>query len=460
MNVFRYTFRELPRINHYILLLLLVVGCTPVPPKVINITKAEDYRPSTPGSIKTVQQAIAAVMTAAADSGLPKIDSLSLWLYENSEAFAYWGRGNAELHEVANEAAFTKADSIHINLGSSAATRWGSGAAVLAHEFGHVIHNSLVRNEIEAPVWFREGFAEWVAAKVMDSLKWRSVDVTTRRAWRELKHNGSFDRSVLLDYKNWKSRLEKPEGFVATYGVAFVAVDRLIGRRGLAAAIEYSKTGEFEKSFGQSFSDFETELEKSVTEKVHSKSEFSVGKPEWQVGFRWKYEVKESNNISERIDEIVGTAPTTHGPAFLLRHGSEETVRSTEDMGVLETRKNGLIVSRFDRSGNLFAWPLVQGKQWTASYNVEDFESKKTKAEQRVRIVAGSELVNVPAGTFETVKLEFYLPRSGRLIGEYWYSPEVRWFVKSVSYESVDAYYREERLASYNLATQDTAPPK
>ena len=397
-------------------------------------------------------------MTAAADSGLPKIDSLSLWLYENSEAFAYWGRGNAELHEVANEAAFTKADSIHINLGSPAATRWGSGAAVLAHEFGHVIHNSLVRNDVKAPTWFREGFAEWVASQILDSLKWRSVDLTTQRAWRELRHYGLFDRSILLDYKNWKARSEKPGGFVATYGLAFVAVDRLIGRRGLAAAIEYLKTGEFEKSFGQLFSDFETELEKSVTEKVHSKSEFSVGKPEWRVGFRWKYEVKESNNISERIDDIVGTAMTTHGPAFLLRHGSEETARSAEDMGVLETRKNGVIVSRFDRSGNLLAWPLVMGKQWTVSYNVEDFESKKTRPVQRVRLVAGSELVNVPAGTFETVKLEFYLPRSGRLIGEYWYSPEVRWFVKSVSYESVDAYYREERLVSYNLATQDAAP--
>jgi len=117
-------------------------------------------------------------------------------------------------------------------LGSSASTRWGSGAVVLAHEYGHVIHNSLLRDAIKAPAWFREGFAEWVAAKVLDSLKWVSIDVTTRRAWRELKHNGLFDRSVSVDYKNWKSRLEQPGGFVATYSVAFVAVDRLIGRRG------------------------------------------------------------------------------------------------------------------------------------------------------------------------------------------------------------------------------------
>ncbi len=239
-----------------------------------------------------------------------------------------------------------------------------------------------------------------------------------------------------------------------------MTVDRLIGTHGFPAAIEYLKTGEFEKSFGQSFADFETELEKSITEKLRVRDEFSVGKPEWLVGFRWKYEVNESNKMSERVDEIVGTALTAHGPAFLLRDGSEETARSMEDMGILETRKNGTIMSRYDRSGSLFTWPLVAGKQWTATYSIEDIESKKTRAVQRVRFVAGSELVKVPAGTFKAVKLEFYAPRTGRLIGEYWYSPETRWFVKTVSYESVNAYYREEQLVSYKLETQVAVPKK
>jgi len=164
--------------------------------------------------------------------------------------------------------------------------------------------------------------------------------------------------------------------------------------------------------------------------------------------------------MSERIDEIVGTTLTAHGPAFLIRDGSEETARSMEDLGILETRKNGAIMSRFDSSGNLFAWPLVEGKQWTATYSIEDLESKKTRAEQRVRFVTGSELVKVPAGTFKAVKLEFYAARTGRLIGEYWYSPEARWFVKTISYESVNAYYREEQLLSYKLETQVAVPQR
>jgi len=440
------------------LLVFLFVGCTPVPPKVIKIAKAEDYRPSAPGSVNSVEKAIAAVMTAAADSGLPTIDSLSLWLYENTEAFAYWGNANAEVHEVANTAAVTKGNSIHINLGSAGGTRWDLRIGELAHEFGHVVHNSLAGNKVKAPIWFREGFAEWAASKILDSLKWRSLGLTTQRAWRELRHGGQFDRSVFLDHKSWKSRLEEPGGFVRTYTLAFVAVKRLIETSGLAAAVEYLKTGEYEKSSGQSFSDFKTELEKSITEKLRATDEFSVGKPEWLVGFRWKYDVNESNKMSERIDEIVGTALTAHGPAFLLRDGSEETVRSMEDMGILETRENGAIMSHFDRSSNLFAWPLVAGKQWTAVYSIEDLESKKTRAVQRVRFVAGSEVVKVPAGTFKAVKLEFYASRTGRLIGEYWYSPETRWFVKTISYESVNAYYREEQLVSYKLETQVAAP--
>ena len=267
-------------------------------------------------------------------------------------------------------------------------TQWDLRIGELAHEFGHVIHNSLAGNEKKAPIWFREGFAEWVASKILDSLKWRGAALTTRRAWRELRRQPSLDRSIFLDQENWKLRSEKPGGFVGTYTLAFVVVGRLIESRGLAAAVEYLKSGEFEKSFGRSFSDFETELEMSITEKFGANDEFNVGKPEWQVGFRWKYEVKESNKTSERIDEIVGTASTAHGPAFLLRDGGEETVRSMEDMGILETRKNGAIMSRFDGSTNLFAWTLVAEKQWRATYSVEDLESKKTRSVQRVRFVA------------------------------------------------------------------------
>ena len=146
-------FSLLVRIRQVALYLLVItyIGCTPVPPKVINIAKPEDYRPSTPGNVKSVEQAIAAVMTAAADSGLPKIDSLSLWLYENTEAFAYWGKGNAKVHEVANEAAVTKGNSIHVNLGSSGGTRWDLRIGELAHEFGHVLHNSLAGSDLKHP---------------------------------------------------------------------------------------------------------------------------------------------------------------------------------------------------------------------------------------------------------------------------------------------------------------------
>ena len=103
-----------------------------------------------------MEQAIAAVMTAAADSGLPKIDSLSLWLYENTEAFAYWGKGNAKVHEVAKEAAVTKGNSIHVNLGSSRGTRWDLRIGELAHEFGHVLHNSLAGSDVSPNGWHRK----------------------------------------------------------------------------------------------------------------------------------------------------------------------------------------------------------------------------------------------------------------------------------------------------------------
>ena len=49
-------------------------------------------------------------------------------------------------------------------------------------------------------------------------------------------------------------------------------------------------------------------------------------------------------------------------------------------------------------------------------------------------VVSGVEIVNVPAGTFKAVKIEAYDYQSGNLELEAWYSPDVRWFVRTIDY--------------------------
>jgi len=81
-----------------------------------------------------------------------------------------------------------------------------------------------------------------------------------------------------------------------------------------------------------------------------------------------------------------------------------------------------------------FSWPLEVGKEWSNKYRLEKPMEKSSVTFARRSLVVGVEEVNVPAGTFQTLKVEHYDPNSGILSAEYWYSPKVKWFVKSRIY--------------------------
>ena len=78
-------------------------------------------------------------------------------------------------------------------------------------------------------------------------------------------------------------------------------------------------------------------------------------------------------------------------------------------------------------------------------------ELKQTGTVDRVMTVSGIEDVKVPAGTFKAIKIEAYDYKSGRLVFEYWFSPEVKWYVKTVSYEGRDTYFREQQLTAFKI---------
>lgn len=64
-----------------------------------------------------------------------------------------------------------------------------------------------------------------------------------------------------------------------------------------------------------------------------------------------------------------------------------------------------------------------------------------------VKRVAAVEDIEVPAGTFQTFKIETYNLSSGALVVEQWYAPKVGWFTKTRTHSTAGA--REETLISY-----------
>jgi hypothetical protein len=277
--------------------------------------------------------------------------------------------------------------------------------------------------------------------------------VAIRRAKLEISAQGEFNTSVFQDEKSWTSRMGKPGRFAGTYTAAFLGVDRLIRKNGFPAAIEYFKTAQFESSFHQSYASFEQEFQNSISDRDRrtQHTTLEVDKPEWNVGFRWEYQITKSGKTEQSMQEVHGIDTSAQLPVYVLREKKEERLYRVDSLGLLETRVDGIIKTRRYKSNELFAWPLQLKKEWRNRYKLESMDLNRTITMDRKMIVSGVEKVKVPAGTFEAIKIEAYDYNSGRLSSEYWFSPKVKWYVKTLRYEGQDTYFTEEQLTAFKL---------
>jgi hypothetical protein len=118
-------------------------------------------------------------------------------------------------------------------------------------------------------------------------------------------------------------------------------------------------------------------------------------------------------------------------------------------LGLLATLSGGKPISRRSASHDILSWPLEPGKEWNNTYILERPEEKSSQKFDLRMIVASVEEIKVPAGTFEAFKTEVYSNFNGKLLSEHWYSPKVRWLVRSKTY--LIGGVREEELISYKI---------
>jgi len=161
---------------------------------------------------------------------------------------------------------------ILVNAHGLARTPWSGRIKLLAHEVTHIVQYQLADSRCGSPHrWTTEGFADWVALKVLEGLK---IDSFAKAKEKSLERLGSFKSSRTLPLlsqissaADWEY-LVKSLGNEATYGQAFLAVDFLIERKGLPTVLEYFKLfgrsnnrqSNFATVFGESVSTFEREF--------------------------------------------------------------------------------------------------------------------------------------------------------------------------------------------------------
>jgi hypothetical protein len=112
---------------------------------------------------------------------------------------------------------------------------------VIAHELAHMSQLRLATGRVDrVPMWIREGHAVWAAFRILDLLAVRPyrdsrADVVLSLSAVVTPVDQLPDLDALAGPGAWNRGLPR---YAATYGQAFLAVDRLIERSSRATLVE------------------------------------------------------------------------------------------------------------------------------------------------------------------------------------------------------------------------------
>ena len=395
---------------------------------------------------------MAAVMTVSReDLHLPVVEPIKLLLYKNTASFASYGQGWRTLPiDLDNISAFTQNGTIHIDLGKTHGEKWGKSLDLLAHEYGHAIQ-AVVGSRRPTARWFSEGFASWVAARVLHSLGWQDYAIAVEHAKLELINNQDHLNGLdNLDWQ-WQALADKPKGYIETYILAFFATARIIDRQGLPATMEYIKSGDFSKSFHMSSEAFAADFTLYLSAIIPSKKTDAtvMQKPDWKVGDQWTYAVKHPGDEPVTTKTIIREDRFEGKTSYVIKAENRELFHSKDTLERLAAVKDGILTSKRYSPSNDFSWPLSLGKRWSNSYSWQDLATNDKHKTIHFMVVSEIGNVTVPAGTFLAARVQAYDSRTGRLMWEYWYSPTTKWLVKFRDYS--DIVFKEEELTSFKI---------
>jgi hypothetical protein len=435
---------------------LLFFGCGyPERPKVVTISRADTFRPPSARDVKSVEQALAAIVTVCRDDlKFPLVKSFEANLYKNSQSFASFGVDWRMFPiDVADIGAFANGSKIHVDLQKTNGSGWAVITWLLAHEYGHNIHHEIAGVIPRTDPWFNEGFAEWVAAKTLDSLGWQDYDHSINRVTKEaVRYLDLLPRVAnLRDRQTWRRTMGFTYGRIRTYSLALVAVDRLIQRQRLPSAVPLLSANVFNESFGTSYDEFDRDLSNYLAGHRMQSNDFSiVNPPLWKLGDKWSYELRRPGQTMMMEREFVRRDTFVGIPSYVVKNGSAESFYAMDSLALVATKKNGQYTYRVSNIDQVTAWPLRANKEWQNTFTRENDEVGAPRAARLLMRVVGFENINVKAGILRTVKIEAYGYSSGRLFAEYWYSPETKWFAKSRIYDR-DFSLLEEELVSFKV---------
>jgi len=167
--------------------------------------------------------------------------------------------------------------------------------------------------------------------------------------------------------------------------------------------------------------------------------------PEWRAGDRWVYDWTSANNTGTKTVEVLEIKEVNELRYYVVRIGDIDHYY-TLDLKWSGIVRDSRVESRMVPPQPWLVWPLQIGSRWVHSGVYEERDTKKQHNDTFA--VVADETVEVPAGRFHAFKV---VREASRLESDqYWYAPEVRWYVKWIGRRGQVQF--EERLREYQAA--------
>jgi hypothetical protein len=173
--------------------------------------------------------------------------------------------------------------------------------------------------------------------------------------------------------------------------------------------------------------------------------------PVWRPGDRWAYVWTSGTEQGSKTIEVREVKAVNGVRYYVVRNTQAEADQYwTMDLHWAASVREAKVQARMVPPEPWFMWPLRVGQQWQHRGNFEQVGS--TQRADDAFAVVGAETVDVPAGTFEALKVT--RTGTGGDSDQYWYAPEVRSYVRWIGRRgSVDF---EERLSEYGDVRRGT----
>jgi hypothetical protein len=169
--------------------------------------------------------------------------------------------------------------------------------------------------------------------------------------------------------------------------------------------------------------------------------------PDWRPGDRWLYGLLIGAEQGSKTVEVIDVRDFNNAKYYIVRVGELEHFYTTQLQWAGHAREKK-IESRMNPPLPWFTWPLEPGRTWTYTGTLQDPTGTVQRNDKF--IVLGAEVVEVPAGRFNTLKVVHESDRGDR--NEYWYAPEARSYVKWIWRR--DGSSTEEQLREYRAASR------